>query len=787
MKKSPSAQNTHGDLLMNMTIKEKTGQILWTPTPQQIEKANITHFARQAIVRWGKNINTYLDFYRWSVEHADEFWLSVWEHIKPIAIETQVKRRQGLVSGLDAGVMVRKGNTMDTQWFPGFRLNFTQNLLRKRDSSDAVLYWRGERTRRRITWSELNNQVSRCAQGMKVAGIHAGDRVAGLIENEPDAIVVMLSAIALGAIWVNYSSSLSQEQIIENLLPFKPKMLFAAEGYYQNQKFVQHLDKISAIAVGVPSLLEVIVIPEHGSISPTVNTLNVDGIPRGLIWSEFAGPFKATQLDYPHFPLSHPVCVFFTEDSNGKIKSVVHGAGHLLLKGWVEHHLHGDIHNGDRVLGTAPPGTPLWLWNVTTLLSGATLILYQGDTWVGGENILNQIIKTEKVTHVSISAEQCHDLLKHSKSNTPSFLLHDADTLDTHYDKEEAFLDSNKNHSPYQNEKIEDEYLDADTSPPAHPLSTHLQELSRLRAILLHGQPILPGRIQAIHAHIKPNIYISTSISSVDTAGSLAMGVPVLPLRSGEVSSGVLGVEIRVANEKDVALRAGKMGQMLSARPFPAIPLGVWEHESGSYYPELFEPQNFSYWHHGQYAERALHGGIIPYGNRLLSLNTTISSYDIIRSVARHCFTFKEAIAVSYPHSLDTPFSSSSHQPKEVSGSPPHLIVFLQLLPKVYLDQDRGDYIRKGLRKDIKLDTAVPIHICQVRDTPRTLYGSTAAVLASKLETLHTYPKRIKNIYWTNTDCLIEYHRIWTDILPILTKQTIGTAEELTFPIIKNQ
>ena len=104
-------------------------------------------------------------------DHPEQFWQSVWEQLGVIGVPVEPRKGVRTPLGLKAGALVDGDKFPGARWFPGMRLNFAQNLLRKHDSSEAIIFWGEDKVKRKVTWAELNNQVSRCAQGLKAAGV----------------------------------------------------------------------------------------------------------------------------------------------------------------------------------------------------------------------------------------------------------------------------------------------------------------------------------------------------------------------------------------------------------------------------------------------------------------------------------------------------------------------------------------------------------------------------------------------------------------------------------------
>ena len=129
---------------------------MWEPSQAAIESALVTQFARYCIHRFRLGFNTYPEFYRWTCDHSADFWGALWDW--------------GAVRGTKGERILVDGHKMPgAKWFPEARLNFAENLLRRRDQSDALVFWDETGFRSRMSNAELHAQVSRAAQAMRAA------------------------------------------------------------------------------------------------------------------------------------------------------------------------------------------------------------------------------------------------------------------------------------------------------------------------------------------------------------------------------------------------------------------------------------------------------------------------------------------------------------------------------------------------------------------------------------------------------------------------------------------
>src|SRR5689334_4123913 len=137
---------------------------LWVPSPERIAQARITSFMRKVSTDAGVSLLTYEDLYRYSVNHPAEFWAHVW-------------RFCGIRGSMGDRVVDHPEQMPGARFFPAARLNFAENVLRRRDSGPAIIF-NGEGRRRTMSHAELYAAAGRFAAALRSMGIRPGDRVA---------------------------------------------------------------------------------------------------------------------------------------------------------------------------------------------------------------------------------------------------------------------------------------------------------------------------------------------------------------------------------------------------------------------------------------------------------------------------------------------------------------------------------------------------------------------------------------------------------------------------------
>jgi acetoacetyl-CoA synthetase len=221
---------------------------LWTPSAERVRSARISTFMLEANARFGLELSDYASLYAWSIAERADFWRLLWDFC-------------GVHGDPGASVILDDDRMPGTRWFPEARLNFSENLLRRRDDADAIVFWGEDRVRRRLSHRQLYDQVALVARALHQSGVKAGDRVAAILPNMPETVVAMLASASVGATWCSCSPDFGVQGIVDRFSQITPKVLFAVNGYYYGGKTYDCLDKLRGIVASLPSLERVVVVP----------------------------------------------------------------------------------------------------------------------------------------------------------------------------------------------------------------------------------------------------------------------------------------------------------------------------------------------------------------------------------------------------------------------------------------------------------------------------------------------------------------------------------------------
>jgi acetoacetyl-CoA synthetase len=538
---------------------------LWQPSPERIAGANLTAFRRHASERWGVTARDYAELHRWSVAEPAQFWRSVWSFC-------------GVVGEPGDGPALVDGDRMPgARWFPEARLNFAENLLRRRDRSPAIVFWGEERLKSMVTCAELYSEVSRLSQALRAAGVRPGDRVAGYLPNVPGAVIAMLATASLGAVWSSCSPDFGVQGVLDRFGQIEPRVLFAADGYFYNGKTIDVVDRLKEITANLPSLERVIVVPY------TRREPDLRGIRGAVNVHDLMAPHRPGEIRFERFPFDQPVYILYSSGTTGVPKCMVHGAGGTLLQHLKEHQLHVDLKPRDRLLYFTTCGWMMWNWLASGLASRATVVLYDGSPMIASGRVLFDLADAARVSAFGTSAK----------------------------------------------------FIDSIAKAGLKPRATH--RLAAMKCLLSTGSPLAPESFDYVYRDIKRDMHLASISGGTDIISCFVLGNPTAPVRRGEIQCRGLGMNVEVFDDEGRPVRLEK-GELVCTRPFPSMPVGFWNDPDGAKYRAAYFEKFPGVWCHGDYVERTAHDGYVIYGRSDAVLNpggVRIGTAEIYRQVER--------------------------------------------------------------------------------------------------------------------------------------------------------
>ncbi|KAL8860042.1 MAG: hypothetical protein Q9178_003591 [Gyalolechia marmorata] len=638
----------------------------------------------------GVEFPDYESLRQWSIQNLNAFWKHVWQFTRIVASESFVE-----------AVEERAPMFPRPPFFQGARLNFAENLLypdcQPDDSSLAVLA-ASEDSREHVTWKQLRGRVQQCASALTYLGVQKGDRVAGYVANHTNALIAMLAATSIGAIWTAVSPDTGVHAVLDRMQQIAPVVLFVDNAVKYRGGVYKVQDKLVEIASSIQSLRAVVVFETVPAVDFQINDIPV---PSGsaymyqdlLAVSHIVGP-----VDFLRLQPDHPVYILYSSGTTGKPKCIVHGAIGTLIQHKKEHALQCDIGQGDRLFYFTTCTWMMWHWLVSGLATGATLVLYDGSPFRPleadgtGELAMPRLIDELEISHFGTSAKYLS-------------LLEQKNVL------------------------------------PKQKLS-----LKSLKSIYSTGSPLAPSTFDYVYRAFGPDIHLASITGGTDIISLFGAPSPLSPVYTGEIQVRGLGMALEAWDYqgKDVT-NAGEPGDLICVRPFPCQPVTFWGEDGDDKYLKSYFEKFPGVWHHGDFVRfNPRTGGLIMLGRSdgvLKPAGVRFGSSEIYNVILKDFPEIEDALCIGRRRQQDK---------DEV------VVLFVKMAPKSTFSDHLVQRIKSTVRKELSA-RHVPGVVDECPEIPVTVNGKKVEVAVKNIIS-DLNVKTSASV--ANVDCL-EWYRRW--------------------------
>lgn len=523
---------------------------IWVPDPEQARASTVADFSAFADEHFSAGVRDPLDYsglWTWSTEHIGDFWEAVWTYF-------------GIHSHTPYTGALAEETMPDAQWFSGATVNYAEYALTNEHTDSAALICIQEDGRETtVTWTELRSRVSALAATLRRCGVTQGDRVVGYLPPGQHAVIGFLAAASIGAIWSQCAQDFAATAVIDRFGQLEPTVLVAADGYSYNGRHYDRRQELRRIRRGLPSVEHTIVVDHH-----TANAFAGDEYADFVRWNDAVG-FEAAP-DFTPVPFDHALWVLFSSGTTGLPKGIVHSHGGVLLSLLSLLGLHMDLRSSDRLFWYTSTNWMMWNVVVSSLLTGATAVIYDGNPTYPDVGVLWRIADEHDVTFMGTSPG-------HLQACERADLVPKTDF-----------------------------------------------DLSALRTIGSTGSTLPAASYHWVHDRVGAHIQLSSTTGGTDAVTAFACSAPTTPVWPGELSARGLGIAMQ-SWDRDGAPLVGEVGELVITKPIPSMPVFFWNDPTGARYHDAYFTQFPGVWRHGDWVAITEEGSVVMHGRSDSTLN----------------------------------------------------------------------------------------------------------------------------------------------------------------------
>jgi len=544
------------------------------------------------------------------------------------------------------------------RWFPGASLNYAEHVLRMPGRADAdpiVIAHSQTRSPVTLTAADLREQVRRVRAGLRRLGVGRGDRVAAYAPNIPETFVLLLATASLGAVFSSCAPEFGTRSVTDRWRQIEPKVLVAVDGYRYGDKAIDRRAEVAAILAELPSVVHTVML---GYLEP--DAAPPDG---ALAWAELTADTDEP-LAFDPVPFDHPLYVLYSSGTTGLPKPIVHGHGGILLEHLKMLALHHDLGPTDRFFWFTTTGWMMWNFLISGPAVGASIVLFDGNP---GHPDLAELWRLAEQTGITYFGTSAPFLLACRKAGL----------------RPGADLD-----------------------------------LAALRGIGSTGAPLPAEGFRWVYEAVGADLQLQSLSGGTDVCTGFVGGVPLLPVRAGEIACRCLGARVEAWSAAGAPV-VGELGELVITSPMPSMPVGFWNDPDGRRYREAYFDHFPGVWRHGDWITITERGSCVITGRSDATLN-------------RGGVRLGTAEFYSVVEGLDEVTDSLVVHLEDPEGGPGELLLFVVLADGLELDDTLRRRIAGQLRTALS-PRHVPDEIYQVGAVPRTLSAKKLEVPVKKI------------------------------------------------------
>ncbi|QQS32646.1 MAG: AMP-binding protein [Acidobacteriota bacterium] len=524
--------------------------IAWTPTPDVIERAQLTKFMKQV------GVSTWDELYEFSIRDVEKFTEQVLKFLD-IRFDSPYEKLLDTSNGVEfpTWLTAKSEPGAIATGFPAHAgLNITEMCLDRWQTDEmkdqpAVICEREDGKTTYTSYAVLLREVKCAADGLRNLGFVKGDAIGIHLPMIVETIIALLAINRIGGIAVPVFSGYGVDAIASRLNAVGAKGLFTCDGFARRGKLFDAFDVAKEAIKACPSIQRVFVANAGDSIDYLPSRINDDRFMEFediISWGE--NPIDDVSLE----PTSaeDPLIILYTSGTTGKPKGIAHTHASFPIKAAQDMAFGTDVGRGTRICWYTDIGWMMGPWLIYgALINGATICIYDGAPDYPAPDRMWEFCAKHKVEVLGISPTLVRSLATHG-----------------------------------------------DDLPKKH-------DLSSLRAFASTGEPWNPAPWWWLFEKVgNSKLPIINYSGGTEIAGGILMGNPLLPIKPCSFPAPCPGMDVDILDDEGNPVEAGKVGELVIKQPWIGMARGFWKEKER--YLDTYWRRFKDIWVHGDFAMR---------------------------------------------------------------------------------------------------------------------------------------------------------------------------------------
>ncbi len=590
--------------------------IAWTPTPDVIERSQLTRFMKQV------GVSTWDELYEYSIRDVEKFTEEVLQFLD-IRFDPTYEKLLDTSNGVEfprwftrrnADTLVRDEGRFGPNSAPDAKqldnhkagspeepahadksvrvptgLNITEMCLDRWQTDEMkdqpAVIWEGEEADfpySTISYEKLWYYVDEVANGLRRDGFGKGDAIGIHLPMMVETVVVLLATGRIGAIAMPLFSGYGVEAITSRLSAVEAKGLITCTWFPRRGKRFDSLNIANEAIKHCPMVRKAYIVSQRA-----IEDLDFQGLDE-----RFEDYFSLSGADpIPRHieptAAEDPLIILYTSGTTGKPKGIAHTHASFPIKAAQDMAFGTDVGKGTRICWYTDIGWMMGPWLIYgALINGATICIYDGAPDYPTPDRMWEFCAKHKVEVLGISPTLIRSLSGADESTANS-------------SKSSAV--SRSMEGPADSSGL----IANSCTSKKPPHERH--DLSSLRILASTGEPWNPAPWWWLFEKVgNSKLPIINYSGGTEIAGGILMGNPLLPIKPCSFPAPCPGMDVDIFDENGEPVKPGEVGELVIKQPWIGMARGFWQEKER--YLETYWSRFKNIWVHGDWAMRDADG-----------------------------------------------------------------------------------------------------------------------------------------------------------------------------------